>query len=49
MIATRNARKLTRYNAWANREIFEAVAVLPEGEATRARSSLFSNTVRPDL
>ena len=45
MIATRSARKLTRYNAWANREIFEAVAALPEGEATRARPSLFRNIV----
>jgi uncharacterized damage-inducible protein DinB len=45
MITTRNARKLARYNAWANREIFDAVAALPEGEATRPRASLFRNMV----
>ena len=26
---------LTRYNAWANKLIFDAVAALPEGEATK--------------
>jgi uncharacterized damage-inducible protein DinB len=45
MIATRTARKLTRYNAWANKQIFDAVAVLPEGEATKERPSLFRNMV----
>ena len=45
MITTRNARKLARYNAWANRAIFDAVAGLPEGEATKARPSLFRNMV----
>ncbi|HJQ64249.1 MAG TPA: DinB family protein, partial [Burkholderiales bacterium] len=45
MIASRSARKLSRYNAWANRAIFEAVAALPEGEATKARQSLFKNMV----
>ena len=39
------ARTLTRYNAWANKLIFEAVAGLPEGEATRPRQSLFKNMV----
>jgi uncharacterized damage-inducible protein DinB len=43
MIATRTARMLTRYNAWANHQIFDAVAALPEGEATRERPSLFRN------
>jgi uncharacterized damage-inducible protein DinB len=34
---------LTRYNAWANQQIFDAVAALPEGEATKERTSLFKN------
>jgi uncharacterized damage-inducible protein DinB len=36
---------LARYNAWANREIFEAVAELPAGEAIKERQTLFSNMV----
>jgi uncharacterized damage-inducible protein DinB len=36
---------LTRYNAWANRVMFDAVAALPEGEATKPRTSLFRNMV----
>jgi uncharacterized damage-inducible protein DinB len=38
-------RTLTRYNAWANRLIFDAVAGLPEGEAVKPRQSLFKNMV----
>jgi uncharacterized damage-inducible protein DinB len=45
MISTRTARMLARYNAWANRQIFDAVTALPEGEATKPRSSLFRNMV----
>lgn len=45
MISTRNARMLTRYNAWANRLTFEAVAALPGDEAIRPRASLFKNMV----
>jgi uncharacterized damage-inducible protein DinB len=45
MVTTRTARMLTRYNAWANQLIFDAVAALPEGEATRERQSLFRNMV----
>ena len=45
MTATRTARMLARYNAWANQQIFDAVAALPEGEATRERASLFRNMV----
>lgn len=41
----RNARVLARYNAWANRLIFEAVAGLPAGEAVKPRQSLFKNMV----
>jgi uncharacterized damage-inducible protein DinB len=45
MMNTRTARMLTRYNAWANRLIFDAVAALPGDEATRERKSLFKNMV----
>lgn len=41
----RDARVLTRYNAWANKLIFEAVAGLPAGEAVKPRQSLFKNMV----
>jgi len=41
--ALRTARMLTRYNAWADEVIFEAVAQLPEGEATKPRQSIFKN------
>lgn len=36
---------LARYNAWANRAMFDAVAALPEGEATKKRQTLFGNMV----
>ena len=39
------AQMLTRYNAWANKLIFDAVGALPEGEATRERKTLFKNMV----
>lgn len=45
MITLQSARMLTRYNSWANQLIFEAVAALPEGEATKERPSLFKNMV----
>lgn len=45
MITTHTARMLTRYNAWANKVMFDAVAALPEGEATKERKSLFRNMV----
>ena len=45
MTTLRTARMLTRYNAWANKLIFDAVAALPEGEATRPRRTLFRNIV----
>ena len=45
MITTHTARMLTRYNAWANKLIFDAVAALPEGEAIKQRASLFKNMV----
>jgi uncharacterized damage-inducible protein DinB len=40
-----SARMLARYNAWANGLMFDAVAALPEGEATRERGTLFRNMV----
>ena len=41
MTRLRTVRTLTRYNAWADKLIFDAVAKLPEGEATKPRPSLF--------
>jgi uncharacterized damage-inducible protein DinB len=38
-------RTITRYNAWANRTIFDAVAALPAGEAVKERPTLFKNMV----
>ncbi|MCC6608680.1 MAG: DinB family protein [Burkholderiales bacterium] len=46
MTSTRTARLLTRYNAWANRVIFDAVGALPPGEATKERPSLFRSMVK---
>ena len=45
MVTKRTAHMLTRYNAWADRLIFDAVAALPAGEATKERASLFRNMV----
>lgn len=45
MTIRRTTRMLTRYNAWANQVMFEAVSKLPEGEATKPRQSLFKNIV----
>ena len=45
MLTPHSARMLTRYNTWANQLIFDAVATLPEGEATKPRASLFKNMV----
>ena len=45
MITPQSARMLMRYNTWANKLIFDAVAALPEGEATKERPSLFKNMV----
>lgn len=39
------ARMLTRYNAWANRTLFAAVAALPPGEAMKERPTLFRNMI----
>ena len=45
MMTASTARMLTRYTAWANRAIFDAVAALPPGEATKERTTLFKNIV----
>lgn len=45
MTSTRTVRMLARYNAWANKVIFDAVAALPAGEATKERPTLFKNMV----
>jgi uncharacterized damage-inducible protein DinB len=45
MITREAARMLARYNHWANKIIFDAVAELPPGEATRERQSIFKNMV----
>jgi uncharacterized damage-inducible protein DinB len=45
MTTPRNARMLTRYNAWADDLIHSAVAALPEGEALKPRKSVFKNIV----
>jgi uncharacterized damage-inducible protein DinB len=45
MTATQTTRMLARYNAWANNVIFDAVAALPSGEATKERPTLFNNMV----
>lgn len=39
----KNAQMLTRYNAWANKLMFDSIAQLPEGEAAKPRTSLFRN------
>jgi uncharacterized damage-inducible protein DinB len=41
----KEARMLTRYNAWSNKVMFDAVAKLPPGEAIKERQSLFRNMV----
>ncbi len=45
MTDLRSCRMLARYNAWADKLIFEAVAGLPAGEATKPRPGLFKNMV----
>ena len=45
MITAKAASQLARYNAWANKVIFDAVAALPPGEAEMPRATLFNNMV----
>jgi uncharacterized damage-inducible protein DinB len=46
MSQTRQLRMLTRYNAWANARLFDAVAALPAGEASSPRKTIFGNMVQ---
>lgn len=46
MLNTRSARMLTRYNTWADKLLFDAVAALPAGAATQERPTLFKTMVR---
>jgi uncharacterized damage-inducible protein DinB len=45
MVGIETARMLARYNAWADRLIFEAVAALPPGEAEKERPTLFKTII----
>lgn len=45
MTTPKTTRMLARYNAWANKVIFDAVAALPAGESTKERPTLFRNMV----
>jgi uncharacterized damage-inducible protein DinB len=45
MSALRNIRMLTRYNAWANGRMFDALAALPAGEDRAKRITLFGSMV----
>lgn len=46
MINSETTRPRARYNAWANKLIFGAVAALPAGEATKERRTLSKTVVR---
>jgi uncharacterized damage-inducible protein DinB len=43
MMAVRDAQKLARYNAWADKLTHAAVAALPKGEAEKPRQSVFKS------
>src|SRR5450759_4185371 len=45
MTGTQTIRMLARYNAWANKTMFNAVFALPSGEAAKQRPTLFKNMV----
>ena len=45
MSALRNIRMLTRYTAWANGRLFDALSKLPEVEVTAKRVTGFGNMV----
>jgi len=46
MLDPRSARRLARYNQWSNKVVFDGVAALPPGEATKERPTLFKTMVR---
>lgn len=45
MFISRHIRMLTRYSAWANARLFDALATLPSDEATAPRITGFGNMV----
>ncbi|MFA6037415.1 MAG: DinB family protein [Legionellales bacterium] len=45
MTNVKTAKMLTRYNAWANNLIFEAVGKLPPDEILKKRDTVFKNIV----
>jgi uncharacterized damage-inducible protein DinB len=45
MLTTSAARTLARYNAWSNKVLFDAIAALPPGEASKERPTLFKNMI----
>jgi uncharacterized damage-inducible protein DinB len=45
MTVTHTVKMLIRYNAWANKVIFEAVVALPAGEAGKERPTIFKNMI----
>jgi len=45
MIATDTAVMLARYNDWADRTLFAAIATLPPEAATRTRTTLFRSMI----
>ena len=45
MTGTQTIRMLARYNAWANKTLFDAVIALPAGEAAKQRPTLFKNMI----
>ena len=42
-------RMLARYNAWANRHVYDAVAALPESEYRKARDCAFFGSIHGTL
>ena len=45
MLTSAAARLYSRYNAWADRMLYDAAAALPDGEAEKPRTGLFRNIV----
>ena len=46
---TDHFRMLTRYNAWANRRVYDAAAALPEADYRRARPCSFFTSIHGTL
>ena len=45
MITSDTARMLMHYKAWANEIVYSTVRALPDGEATKPRTTIFGNMV----